>query len=55
MISADENGFVEYWQPFEPFEPPRNVRGLWEFKSSTDLFEFKKVGGSVFCENVSQI
>ena len=55
MISADENGFVEYWQPFEPFEPPRNVSGLWEFKSSTDLFEFKKVSESVFCENVSQI
>ncbi|KAH8114737.1 peptidyl-prolyl cis-trans isomerase [Phellopilus nigrolimitatus] len=41
-ISADENGFVEYWQPFEPFEPPKNDPKMWKFKSQTDLFEFKK-------------
>lgn len=43
MVSADENGFIEYWQPTEPFELPKNVPGLWSFKSATDLYEFKKV------------
>ena len=43
VISADENGFIEFWQPFEPFEPPKNIPGMWSFKSSTDLYEFKKV------------
>jgi peptidylprolyl isomerase domain and WD repeat-containing protein 1 len=43
VISGDENGFVEYWQPFEPFEPPKNIPGMWSLKSSTDLYEFKKV------------
>lgn len=43
VISADEGGFVEYWQPSEPWELPSDVPGLWEFKSATDLYEFKKV------------
>ena len=43
VISADENGFVEYWQPREPFEPPKATRALWSFKTETDLLEFKKV------------
>lgn len=43
VISADENGFLEYWQPFEPFESPKNDPRMWDYKSSTDLFEFKKV------------
>ncbi|KAL5632597.1 hypothetical protein ACGC1H_005520 [Rhizoctonia solani] len=42
VISADESGFVEYWQPREPYEPPKDIPGMWEFKSSTDLYEFKK-------------
>ncbi|KAG9126634.1 hypothetical protein FRC07_002647 [Ceratobasidium sp. 392] len=42
VVSADESGFVEYWQPHEPYEPPKDVPGMWEFKSSTDLYEFKK-------------
>ncbi|KAF8713087.1 Cyclophilin type peptidyl-prolyl cis-trans isomerase/CLD, partial [Rhizoctonia solani] len=42
VVSADESGFVEYWQPREPYEPPKDVPGMWEFKSSTDLYEFKK-------------
>lgn len=33
---------VEYWSPAEPFDVPKN-RGLWELKSKTDLFQFKKV------------
>lgn len=43
MISADEGGFVEYWQPLEPFGMPKNVSKLWKYKSETDLYEFKKV------------
>jgi peptidylprolyl isomerase domain and WD repeat-containing protein 1 len=43
VISADENGFVEFWRPTEPFEPPKNVPGMWSYKSATDLYEFKKV------------
>ncbi|CAE6442967.1 unnamed protein product, partial [Rhizoctonia solani] len=42
VVSADESGFVEYWQPREPYEPPKDVPGMWEFKSNTDLYEFKK-------------
>ncbi|KAL5482454.1 CYP15 [Sanghuangporus weigelae] len=49
VISADENGFVEYWQPFEPFEPPRNVPRMWEYKTSTDLFEFRKAKSTPTC------
>jgi peptidylprolyl isomerase domain and WD repeat-containing protein 1 len=44
VISADESGMIEYWQPTEPFDLPKNVRGLFTFKSSTDLYDFKKVG-----------
>ncbi|KZW01557.1 peptidyl-prolyl cis-trans isomerase [Exidia glandulosa HHB12029] len=42
VISADESGFLEYWRPVEPYEPPKNVKGLWQLKSQTDLYEFKK-------------
>lgn len=38
-ISADESGMVEYWRPSGSYEKPGNV---FEYKSSTDLFEFKK-------------
>jgi peptidylprolyl isomerase domain and WD repeat-containing protein 1 len=34
---------LEYWQPTEPFELPKNLPGLWSYKSATDLYEFKKV------------
>jgi len=43
VISADEGGFVEYWQPSEPWGLPKTIPGLWSYKSSTDLYEFKKV------------
>ncbi|KAI0755044.1 peptidyl-prolyl cis-trans isomerase [Daedaleopsis nitida] len=49
VISADEGGFVEYWQPSEPFELPKNVSGLWNFKSETDLYEFKKSRSTPTC------
>src|SRR5258708_29399470 len=48
VISADEGGFVEYWQPVEPFSLPKNVK-LWSFKSETDLYEFKKVSLDSAC------
>ncbi|OXG32303.1 peptidylprolyl isomerase domain and WD repeat-containing protein 1 [Cryptococcus neoformans Ze90-1] len=41
VVSADEDGFVEYWQPTEPWGLP-SVPDLWQYKSSTDLFHFKK-------------
>jgi peptidylprolyl isomerase domain and WD repeat-containing protein 1 len=43
VISADEGGFVEYWKPVEPFGLPKDVAGLWSYKTETDLYEFKKV------------
>ncbi|EJU03203.1 peptidyl-prolyl cis-trans isomerase [Dacryopinax primogenitus] len=42
VISADEGGFVEYWQPQEPWSLPKTISGLWQFKSNTDLYEFKR-------------
>ncbi|KAL8795772.1 MAG: hypothetical protein Q9195_001824 [Heterodermia aff. obscurata] len=38
-ISADDNGMIEYWRPHGTFEKPDDV---FQYKSSTDLFEFKK-------------
>jgi peptidylprolyl isomerase domain and WD repeat-containing protein 1 len=39
VVSADEGGMVEYWQPTDGFEKPDNV---FKLKSSTNLFDFKK-------------
>jgi peptidylprolyl isomerase domain and WD repeat-containing protein 1 len=39
VISADEAGMIEYWRPYGSYEKPDNV---FEYKSSTSLFEFKK-------------
>ena len=39
VISADENGMIEYWQPSGSYEKPNNV---FDMKSNTSLFEFKK-------------
>jgi len=39
VVSADEAGMIEYWRPSDGFEKPDNV---FELKSSTNLFEFKK-------------
>ncbi|KAK2798826.1 hypothetical protein FQN50_008687 [Emmonsiellopsis sp. PD_5] len=39
VISADETGMLEYWQPSGSFEKPATV---FELKSSTNLFIFKK-------------
>ncbi|KAH9922857.1 uncharacterized protein BXZ73DRAFT_91570 [Epithele typhae] len=53
VVSADEGGFVEYWQPLEPFDLPKNVPGLWNYKSETDLYEFKKSKSTPTCITLS--
>lgn len=50
VISADENGMVEYWRPGGDYEKPDNV---FEYKSSTDLFEFKKSKSVPISINIS--
>ncbi|THH20079.1 hypothetical protein EW146_g1181 [Bondarzewia mesenterica] len=54
VISADEGGFIEYWQPIDTFDLPKNVPGLWSFKSQTDLYEFKKSKSIPTCATLSQ-
>ena len=39
VVSADENGMIEYWKPGDAHEKPE---GVFQYKSSTNLFEFKK-------------
>ncbi|SPO00836.1 probable cyclophilin E [Cephalotrichum gorgonifer] len=39
VVSSDEGGMVEYWRPSGNYEKPDNV---FAFKSSTNLFDFKK-------------
>lgn len=39
VVSADEGGMIEYWSPSGAHEKPE---GLFQYKSSTNLFEFKK-------------
>lgn len=39
VVSADESGMVEYWRPGGNYEKPD---GVFQYKSSTSLFEFKK-------------
>ncbi|KAM6494314.1 hypothetical protein JOM56_010675 [Amanita muscaria] len=53
VISADEGGFVEYWTPTEPFGLPKNVTGMWSFKTETDLYEFKKTKSTPTCITLS--
>ncbi|KAF4577194.1 PPIase cyclophilin-type domain-containing protein [Pleurotus pulmonarius] len=53
VISADNQGFLEYWQPREPFGLPKNVPGLWQFKSQTDLYDFKKAKSTPTCITLS--
>ncbi|KAI1954243.1 Peptidyl-prolyl cis-trans isomerase cyp15 [Ophidiomyces ophidiicola] len=43
VVSADNGGMLEYWRPSENFEKPD---GLFDLKSSTDLFAFKKAKSS---------
>ncbi|KAI1636581.1 hypothetical protein F4809DRAFT_378407 [Biscogniauxia mediterranea] len=39
VVSADESGMLEYWSPNANYEKPDNV---FQYKSSTNLFDFKK-------------
>ncbi|KAI9833079.1 MAG: hypothetical protein M1826_000446 [Phylliscum demangeonii] len=39
VVSADEGGTIEYWQPSANYEKPESV---FEYKSSTSLFDLKK-------------
>ncbi|KAI0387258.1 hypothetical protein F5Y04DRAFT_239777 [Hypomontagnella monticulosa] len=39
VVSADDNGMLEYWSPNTNYEKPDNV---FQYKSSTNLFDFKK-------------
>lgn len=39
MVSGDDSGMIEYWQPIEPYEKPQ---GLFDLKSDTDLYTFRK-------------
>ncbi len=43
VVSCDVTGFVEYWTPEEPFHAhhQQDTR-IFELKSTTDLFDFKK-------------
>jgi peptidylprolyl isomerase domain and WD repeat-containing protein 1 len=50
VISGDESGMLEYWSPSNNYEKPSNV---WNMKSSTNLFEFKKAKSAPVSINVS--
>ncbi|CAI4216509.1 unnamed protein product [Parascedosporium putredinis] len=50
VVSADEGGMVEYWQPSGNYEKPS---GVFAYKSSTNLFDFKKAKSSVVSLTVS--
>ncbi|UNI14784.1 Peptidylprolyl isomerase [Purpureocillium takamizusanense] len=50
VVSADENGMVEYWRPGGSYEKPDNV---FEYKSSTNLFDFKKAKSVPSCLTIS--
>jgi len=39
VISTDDGGMVEYWRPSGSYDKPDNV---FQYKSATNLFEFKK-------------
>ncbi|KAF3916678.1 Phosphatase [Dactylellina cionopaga] len=39
VVSADTGGMLEYWRPHGDYEKPNEV---FEYKSSTNLFDFKK-------------
>jgi peptidylprolyl isomerase domain and WD repeat-containing protein 1 len=40
VVSIDQGGIVEYWQPNEQFSLPSTV--AWQYKTDTDLYEFVK-------------
>ncbi|EFY90270.1 Peptidyl-prolyl cis-trans isomerase cyp15 [Metarhizium acridum] len=50
VVSADENGMIEYWRPGGNYEKPDNV---FQYKSSTNLFDFKKAKAVPTCLTMS--
>ncbi|KAK9763570.1 Peptidyl-prolyl cis-trans isomerase cyp15 [Basidiobolus ranarum] len=40
VVSSDNAGFVEYWSPEAPHDLPKSLD--FQYKSETDLYEFKK-------------
>lgn len=50
VVSADEGGMIEYWRPSGTYEKPD---GVFEYKSSTNLFEFKKAKSVPSCLTLS--
>ncbi|KAL8740316.1 MAG: hypothetical protein Q9190_006969 [Brigantiaea leucoxantha] len=50
VVSADESGMIEYWRPGGTYEKPD---GVFQYKSSTDLFDFKKSKSSPTSINIS--
>ncbi|KAI5862731.1 hypothetical protein GGS23DRAFT_90475 [Durotheca rogersii] len=50
VVSADDNGMLEYWSPSANYEKPDNV---FQYKSSTNLFEFKKAKSTPVSMSIS--
>ncbi|KAI0899335.1 hypothetical protein F4806DRAFT_249961 [Annulohypoxylon nitens] len=50
VVSADDNGMLEYWSPSTNYEKPENV---FQYKSSTNLFDFKKAKSTPISLNMS--
>ncbi|QUC17700.1 uncharacterized protein UV8b_01941 [Ustilaginoidea virens] len=50
VVSIDESGMVEYWRPSGNYEKPDNV---FQYKSSTNLFDFKKAKSTPTCLTMS--
>ncbi|KAH6998092.1 hypothetical protein BKA56DRAFT_664718 [Ilyonectria sp. MPI-CAGE-AT-0026] len=50
VVSADENGMLEYWRPSGNYEKPDEV---FQYKSSTNLFDFKKAKSVPSCLTIS--
>lgn len=50
VVSVDEAGMIEYWRPSGDYEKPD---GVFKYKSSTDLFEFKKAKSLPTCITIS--
>jgi len=51
VVSADTGGMIEYWQPSGDFQKPSQV---FEFKSKTDLYDFKKAKSVPSCVTFSK-
>ncbi|RDA91757.1 hypothetical protein CP533_4784, partial [Ophiocordyceps camponoti-saundersi (nom. inval.)] len=50
VVSADGLGMVEYWRPSGSYDKPENV---FEYKSATNLFDFRKAKSVPSCLSIS--